>query len=904
MLIVKEESIKKYVTDRNLKADEIFVGKLPDFELSKKLQLQQEKSNAAAIKKRESKGEKDKASSSKKKDTNKDNKEKKKKNMEGKQGDITKYLNNSGSTKTKELSADEKKKREEESKRFREELEAMRKEKAEKEAERQRIQAEEKAKLLAKIQAAVREHNQMRDDLELIDHKIIPKSKEISTVMDKKYFGDFIKILEFLHSFPEVLSISDKFPYGITMDVLERALLLKEVNGPLSDIFQVLLGTIFSLQIEEENEIEINYSLKGDCSKNHSKIDLMKNASRVQLWINRNLSTKLNHLVVDSTTISELLRLHLMASGALLSEKSSRARFSARGGFTSSDDPGLHFILKYPHIMKFLTQYSVFQLPTKDILRVLGCLTDQILSYSNFRDVIEDRIEQGVAAKLEYKNLRLAEARRKKKLAEEKKALQEAHKNIVAAFNTDTNSERVKETLIKNAESELEQKLAKLDAISAKERTQYLKDVKAQISIFFNHQTYLGTDRAFRNYYIFESLPGLFVEHDITFSGKCLDTFVKNNPALAHSTKEQRYGIIKQMITNEESSSSDDKENKVEVNGTAENNKSTAPKKESDLELQKDLLMCNCDPSTCVVHSELVERSSWSYYHTAEEIDALIDSLNTRGRREKNLREQLEANRDLIVDYIKNCPLDKLNVNNDEDVEMMEDSGKTTRLVRQKANKTKNYDYPNFNCQSGTDPNIIYDTTLRQQLLEFEHKLTVGCLGELKVQDRALWRKYIEDGEYYSLNDNLKWGDAAAATNGMTNGHEKEETESTQGDVKSEVSEDLSSVADFDLGQTVDSGNCSESDDMDVTQMKTSDVESVKLKVKNLAMALLQIEQGIDIKFVRAPFGPAKEYKDKNVMAKAFETAKMRLLRWEKSLMKATNFSQVCFLCVIFLIGC
>jgi hypothetical protein len=175
----------------------------------------------------------------------------------GKQGDITKYLNSSGQG-SKQLSTEEKKKREENSKKFREEMEAKRKEKADLEAEKQKKNAEEKARILAKVQATVREYNQTRDDLELTDQRVIPKGKLFSMLIKQKYFGSFIKVLEFLHSFPEVLSISDKFPYGINIETLERALILKEVNGSLSDILQVLLGTIFSLQIEEENEMEID----------------------------------------------------------------------------------------------------------------------------------------------------------------------------------------------------------------------------------------------------------------------------------------------------------------------------------------------------------------------------------------------------------------------------------------------------------------------------------------------------------------------------------------------------------------------------------------------------------------------------------------------------------------------
>ena len=60
-----------------------------------------------------------------------------------------------------------------------------------------------------------------------------------------------------------------------------------------------------------------------------------------------------------------------------------------------------------------------------------------------------------------------------------------------------------------------------------------------------------------------------------------------------------------------------------------------------------------------------------------------------------------------------------------------------------------------------------------------------------------------------------------------------------------------------------------------------------------MASALLQIAQGIDIKFIRAPFGPKKEFKDKDVMANAMLSCKKKLMCWEKSLMKCSSYSQV-----------
>ena len=858
MLKVKEESLQKYVLDRGLKIEEIFVGKLPNFEVSKKLQVQQEKNSKKASTATTSKS---------------------KKSGGGKQTDITKYLNNSGS---KQLTAEDKKKREENSKKFRQELEAKRKEKADLEAEKQKKVAEEKARILAKIQATVRDHNQLRDDLELTDQRLMPKGKLISTLIDQKHFASFVKILEFLHSFTEVLSISDKFPYGINFETLERALILKEVNGPLSDIFQVLLATIFNLQIEEEGETEIEYRVNGDVPLKHSKVEQMKNASRVHNWVSQHYSTKMYDLVMDSTTVSELVRLHLLGSGAVVSEKTSKHRSLTRGGYKSHDDPGLILTSKYPHITKRLSQYSIFQMSTKDILRVLGCLIDQILTYPNFREVIEDRLEQSFNAKLEYRNMKANEGRRERKVIEQKKALQEEHKNTIASYAEEPPA--TKETLIAKAEAEVEQKIASIDAHSAKDKAQHLKELKGQVLIYFNHQTFLGCDRAFRNYYVFESVPGLFIEHDITFSGTCMDRQIKNNPALAHCTKEQRYGIIKQMVQTEESGANDDKENKVDINGAEQDKLVLNAKKESDVDIQKDLFMCNSDPATCIVHSDTPERNNWTYFNTAEEVDALIESLNVRGFREKALREQLEASRDLLVDYIKNCPTQKLSIALDDEEKLSE----MKKIIRR--NYNKKYENANLNCGAGTDPGSIYDFTLREILLEFENKLNLGCLGALKVQDRALWRKYIEDGEYYALDDNLKWG---KVMNGLSNGH-VEEDGSNHG---SENPTEGTAISDGDLepAHTFDSGNCSdmETDEDQEAKLKTSEIEAVKLKVKNLAMALLQIEQGIDTKFIRAPFGMAKELKDKDAVAKALTTCQKRIVRWEQSLMKSTSYAQV-----------
>lgn len=878
MMKVKQESLNKYAVEKNIKIEDLFIGKLPSFEPSKKLLLLQEK---------------EKTKKSNKTTTNtspKDDDKTKKKKKDPKQNEITKYLNNGDVVKDTKLTAEQKKSREEKSKKFRKDLEKMKQEKADLEAEKQRKATEERARLLAKTQATVREYNQIRDDLELMDQRIMPKGTPVSTVIEQKYFADFIKILEFLHSFPQALSISDKFPFGLSMQELERALILKEVNGPLSDIIQVLLGTIFSLQIEEANEQDIEYRMTGDYPIKHPKVEHMQAATKVHLMLQKTYRTNLNEMAMDSHTLSELLRLHLAASGSIVSDKTSKWRFAQRGGYQSTDDPGFHFVQNHSHILKTLTQLSVFQLSTKDIIRVLNCLIDQLLTYSSIREIIEDRSEASNKAKVEFKLMKAAEKRRELKVNDKKKALRDELKTQLMTFVELTPTK--KEVQMKNAEMEVELKIQKLDVQSQREKEKYLKELKIVSMTFFNHQTYLGMDRGFRNYYMFECLPGLFVEHDMTNVGSCVESYTINNPALANSTREQRYAIIKQMVMNEEDLKNDDKENKAQVNGTAaaaataQDKTSIIPivKQEVISDVQNDLFMCNCDPNNCIVHTDNPTRTVWTYFHTPEEVDALIDCLNTRGYREKVLKEQLECEKELIVNYIKDCPLDKLSVGNDD----------CKRSVRK---STKKYENANFHFKLGMDPSVIYDTILRENLLEFEDKLSAGCLGVLKVSDRLLWRKTVEQLGYQSLDDQLKWGTARKTA--LTNGKLYVDLETSKVKVNEDgedTDETASSIGDFDMQpNSSDSGHCS---DMEVVDVKVDgsnvdDAATFKLKVTNMAKALLQIEQGIDVKFIHSPFGPSKEIKDKELMNRALELCVDKLLRWEESLMKSTSYSQV-----------
>ena len=65
---------------------------------------------------------------------------------------------------------------------------------------------------------------------------------------------------------------------------------------------------------------------------------------------------------LDPLTVSEILRLHLLASGAKGSSASVKFRYQNRGGYTSLDDAGIELKKDHPHILTALANGSVFDL--------------------------------------------------------------------------------------------------------------------------------------------------------------------------------------------------------------------------------------------------------------------------------------------------------------------------------------------------------------------------------------------------------------------------------------------------------------------------------------------------------------------------------------------------------------
>ncbi|XP_049298584.1 bromodomain adjacent to zinc finger domain protein 1A-like [Anopheles funestus] len=969
-LRIKADSLVKFVTEQGWTDEQVFLGQAPNFEQSKRLKQNAERSEVSGASKPTKKkapvekttkittadGDKQQQQEEKPKKAKKQatkNVEKKgpakvkQKSSTGKQQSIAKYIEKTIEPEILDAKA----------KKMAEEI-ALQKLKLEQEALAKKRLEEEKALLLQQAALALKRYNAVLEDQELTDQRPMPPVRSVRPLITSKHFGNFVFILEFLNSFSDLLAIRSKFSGGLTMHLLERALILREVNGPLSDIFQVLLGAIFTQQLEEENEVEVGYERVENLALKRQTVPEQARARDTVLWCEKHYCTKLSEMPIDSTTVSELLRLHFLSSGALVEEKATKHRYYNRGGYSNADDPGLRLVRDYPHILRALSSHSVYQLSIGDIIQILCCLIHQLLTYSGVRELVEERVDRARSARYNYQNNRYAQRRLTVKTGSQKNQARDDMKRELTAFEGDTEA---REEHRKKLLERLEEQCNRIDA-EAQRQMKILQTESGRLKEdFFDYQIYLGSDRCFRNYWLFESLPGLFVEHDRTYAGRCLDQPTPNIPGLAWCAQEQRKKYITKAIMrcagtdgvaglldakaiavadpNQPDNGGRDPEvyEQLLTQGSAElerieqqtaqtkalnsranseeprtegalNGDATAVPAANTIPLpppsNRELLMCTAQPADCPVHTEKhAQTVSWGYYATADELDALIRSLNVRGAREKQLRETLECERDLILTHIEKCPIDKLSVN---------ESDRAAVLCEIVSRNQKRYDAPNFSSDPGTDPNEILEAAFLENLLELEAKITVGYLGVMRVRDRDKWRTALEACTYDPQTDKpLQWGPKRLAKQEETNGKEKQEQDTEQQQPQ-DVDEDHDEhPTDNDSGRDSlerllsDASNpghnlpdttvslLDDTLDSDEIAFPLHESETLRQRVHALARALLQVAQCIDQKFLRHPFGPKKEHKDRTVMLQKQYQGLKNLVQWEVSLMRSTCFSQL-----------
>ncbi|XP_012240560.1 bromodomain adjacent to zinc finger domain protein 1A isoform X5 [Bombus impatiens] len=744
---------------------------------------------------------------------------------------------------------------------FKEDLKAKAlEEKAKRKEERvlQNERKKEEKQKSAALAAYIRQWNKPREDLECEDLSPIPEATPVKSSIPNEKFGDSVMILEFLEFFNEELEVSAYFPNGFTLDLLEKALLLKETSGPWSDLLQLLLANIFKYQTDEEDEIHAQASdITNDISTNEgasSMTKAVKLSTIASSWSQVHQGCKLSELTLDHVTLSEILRQHLLCSGGRIGDVATKWRYSQRGGYTNQDDPALFMRINETYILRLLGHCSVHEFELGEKLKVATCLINQLLTFASIRDVIEERREKLHQAKKELKSFLIAEQRKEK---EEKERMRDREKDNDGKIPKKVTRGSCEE---EKKKEEYENKLKELQEAS--------RDNKMMV--------YLGSDRAHRRYWRFLSIPGIFVENDEWWSGNCIPDGTPYQPELLDT--EAMHAYLKNKFEDEFS----DKENSFKKAkrspkkvSFSDKNILKSPRKDISrkefkqelFDIRKNLMACTGDKE-CPVHCKRSELK-WSFFGKPEDIEALVNGLSKRGIREGELRNNIIQEMPSLMSVIEECPRHKLNP---------EVFSEPIKVHPNRISKKNRYENANLNFPSEMAVNIVLELTLRDYILDFEDRVKGGALGNLKVNDREIWRHAINNRKYDKQCDKLVYGtneiEADIVSNTSLDKIKNETKHSRPGTPDSEVGS-INTKTYKDAGKYL--GPPSENEMLpDPNQ---------QLAIKQMACAILQLSHAIEQKYLQKPLGATE--KDKKWFGEDIRE------KWEQSLMASASWSQL-----------
>jgi len=442
---------------------------------------------------------------------------------------VTKAIENSILKHTVEVTAEQQmqmmRQRQEKLEQMRE-AEKQRHEQIKVERKQERDIKKEKARLLA---LEIREWERPMEDQLRGGHKNLPAPVPVACAVPNNVFGEFLSLLEFINGFSEVLELKDVYPSGITLEMLETGVSTREIAGVFNDVLQLLLGAVFSLQEDEDAEItqdktEKNAATGKSATSACEVLAAMQAANAACVLPLTAHSTQLHQLPLDALTLTEVLRMHLTASGADCQD--SQWRHLNRGGFCSRDDPGLQLKLDRPELMGKLQTSSVFDLLVEEKLAVMQTLMQQMLTYAGMRDRLEENYDKVHKARASLKEHTRAHAKRAKgrqqariaKRKEDRQKQQEKKegKPVEAAEVEETEEERLER-------QEAEERALQRENTEYSKKEMELEEQILKLSAGVNPRP-LGSDRAYRRYWLFPSVAGLFVEDGEAHPGGCVDT--------------------------------------------------------------------------------------------------------------------------------------------------------------------------------------------------------------------------------------------------------------------------------------------------------------------------------------------------------------------------------------------
>ncbi|XP_069049136.1 bromodomain adjacent to zinc finger domain protein 1A [Lepisosteus oculatus] len=797
----------------------------------------------------------------------------------------------------------DKEKKKEELKKMVEEERLKRKEekerlKLEKEKEREKLREEKR-----KYAEYLKQWSKRREDMECDDLKELPIPLPVKTRLPPEQFGDALMVLEFLQAFGELFDLEDEFPEGVTLEVLEEALVGCDPEGPLCELLFFFLSAIFQALAEEQEEVareqlaeadtkDLTEALDEDADPTQSAISAV--ASLAAAWPQLYQGCSLKQLDLDSCTLSEILRLHILASGADVTSANAKYRYQKQGGFSSMDDACVELRLGNPALLKKLSGTAVYDLLPGEKLKILHALCGKLLTLVSTRDFIEDSADVLRQAKQELRELKAEQHRREREEAasrirkrkEEKlkeqelkikeKLKEDEQRNGTGAdaageeepeeMDTSTESHEAPRDVATEDEdeSELGSKARKTkssrepplkesgedgkEALSPEEEAalrqeQQLKErellERIQKAAACTYILPLGRDRLYRRYWVFPSVSALFVEED--YSRLTEDMLVPQpvGPP-SHSDGAAAPSTPKHL------------------------GPGTDPRAAADSSPR--------DPKP-------VNRPNlWSFYSSPEQLERLIEALNSRGHRENALKEALLLEKDRITELLRNCPVDRFHV-----PDLLQTEGRAAPV------KSRNAIMSPDSPQSAEKH---LETRLKDLLLDIEDRIYQGTLGTVKVMERQAWRTALESGHYELLSPDGKENGVVKTENGEEGAMEIDEA-----NLKVSSKDRLLEL---------------KTEGQSAASTSASTPQPVNNTVHYLALALSQIEQGIERKFLKPPLGDEelkKEQKGKKKEEKkkkdddqssekddasdSGRVYKTVLDRWRDSLLCCSSLSQV-----------
>uniref|UniRef100_A0A8C3GF11 Bromodomain adjacent to zinc finger domain protein 1A n=1 Tax=Cairina moschata TaxID=8855 RepID=A0A8C3GF11_CAIMO len=757
--------------------------------------------------------------------------------------------------------------------------------KIEKEKEREKLR-EEKRRYVEYL----KQWSKPREDMECDDLKELPVPMPVKTRLPPEIFGDALMVLEFLYAFGELFDLQDEFPEGVTLEVLEEALVGNDTEGPLCELLFFFLTAIFQAMAEEEEEVakdqiadaetkDLTEALDEDADPTKSALSAV--ATLAAAWPQLHQGCNLKNLDLDSCTLSEILRLHILASGADVTSANAKYRYQKRGGFDATDDACMELRLSNPGLLKKLSSTSVYDLLPGEKMKILHALCGKLLTLVSTRDFIEDSVDVLRQAKQEFRELKAEQHRKEReaaaarirkrkeeRLKEQELKMKEKQEKLKEEEQKNPATEEEREDLDTSAESkETERKEQDVDTVTEDEeelgpnkkgrrgrrgqngykeftrqeetseksepltaedeealkQEQQRKEKelleKIQNATACTNITPLGRDRMYRRYWIFPSVPGLFIEED--YSGLTEDMLLPRTSSFQNSV---------QSCTNEPQVFSK----------TGESLKSSESTSNIDQDSHTSVVV--------EVPRPVYKPNRWCFYSSREQLDQLLEALNSRGHRESALKETLLQEKNRIYEQLSSFPVEKFHIPDKPQSDIRPPSGRGRMQ--------------NAHDASHISAEKQLELRLRDFLLDIEDRIYQGTLGAIKVIDRQSWRAALEHGRYEFLNDENKENGIIKAVN-----EESEEMETDD--------QDKFIVKDRLVGLKTEAPSAAST--------STSTPQPVNNVVHHLASALLQIEQGIERRFLKAPL-------DASDGGRSYKTV---LDRWRESLLSSTSLSQV-----------